>query len=132
MQSVVRLNSQFPHVRWFDLDPAAHTVLSITYGQLLPKRAGIALLRQQYGFDTSAQMEIKHWAHLSAWHVCARQHATHWIHKLPRFEHDSLNDSPIFFILFLHLTRSARCLFFPPLLIILISRHPDALISLSI
>jgi len=132
MQSVVSLSSQFPLVRWFDLDPAAHTVLSITYGQLLPKQAGIALLCQQYSFDTSAQMEIKHWACLSVWCVYARAHTTRQIHKLCRFEHDSLNNSPILFLLFLHFTHSVVCLFFFFLLIILISRHPDVLISLSV
>lgn len=42
--------------------------------------------------DTSAQMDIKHWAHLSVEHVCARIHSTHWTHRFPIFEHDSLND----------------------------------------
>lgn len=133
MQSVVRLNSRFPHIRWFNLDPRAHTVFSITYGQLLPKWAGIALQCQQYSFDTSAQVENKHWARLSAWCDCARTCATHRIHKLSRFERDSLNDSHIFFICFLHFTHSVVCIFFGlSLLIILISRCPYVLISLSV
>lgn len=41
LQSVIRLNSQFPHIRWFKLDPTAHMLLSIMYKQLLPKRAGM-------------------------------------------------------------------------------------------
>ena len=43
----------------------------------------------------------------------------------------TLNDSPILFIWFLYFSRSVVCLFFS-ILIILISRHPDVLVSLSI
>lgn len=57
LQSIIRLNSQFPHIRWFKLDPTAHTLLSITYKQLLPKRAGITFLCQH-------------------WHQCSNGHQT--------------------------------------------------------
>lgn len=80
-----------------------------------PARMGSSYKSEQesHFFVTSSPIEIKHWARLSVWHVYARAHTIHWIRKLPRFEHASLNDSSILFICFLHFTHSVVCLFIP-------------------